>query len=73
MAIFDMLGRHAAPAVDDQTASKHIDQIFHVRCVISSRMSFSFPLDCVCWRRRRRREIVVGQTPFYEMKQSEMM
>lgn len=31
MAIFDMLGRHAAPAVDDQTASKHIDQIFHVR------------------------------------------
>ncbi|KZS11675.1 Guanylyl cyclase-activating protein 2 [Daphnia magna] len=29
MAIFDMLGRHAAPAVDDQTASKHIDQIFH--------------------------------------------
>ncbi|XP_057378074.1 Kv channel-interacting protein 1-like [Daphnia carinata] len=29
VAIFDMLGRHAAPSVDDQTASKHVDQIFH--------------------------------------------
>jgi len=29
-AIFGMLGRHAAPAVDDQTASKHVDKIFHV-------------------------------------------
>ena len=30
-AIYDMLGRHASPPIDDQTAGQHIDQIFHVR------------------------------------------
>jgi len=28
-AIYDMLGRHASPPIDDQTAGQHIDQIFH--------------------------------------------
>ena len=30
-AIYDMLGRFTAPAVDDLTARQHVDTIFHVR------------------------------------------
>jgi len=28
-AMYDMLGRHASPPIDDQTAGQHIDKIFH--------------------------------------------
>lgn len=42
-AIYEMLGRHASPPIDDQTAGQHIDQIFHVSPEITT-----YPISIGC-------------------------